>query len=189
MIPTDVSFAELRSLLLSLGFVEVRSSEPGVGYRHADSDTLLLFREYRSHDSRGQVSKGVLTRPPDSNVGSACRNSAARERCERSGLQAEKPWVAEVAVAEAIEKPEAGDAVKSCEQRWNAHHAQILGKSERGKLHGNIIERKRSNVGATQRHGRTRNSAAKHAIFFVEDEVENALGGTGAGVGKQRSHQ
>jgi hypothetical protein len=51
MTPKDVSFAELRSLLLSLGFVEVRSSEPGVGYRHAGSDTLLLFREYRPEDA------------------------------------------------------------------------------------------------------------------------------------------
>jgi hypothetical protein len=51
MIPNDVSFAELRSLLLSLGFVEVRSSEPGVGYRHVGSDTLLLFREYRPKEA------------------------------------------------------------------------------------------------------------------------------------------
>jgi hypothetical protein len=50
MIPKEVSFAELRSLLLSLGFAEVRSSEPGLGYRHAGSDTLLLFREYQPAD-------------------------------------------------------------------------------------------------------------------------------------------
>jgi hypothetical protein len=50
MIPKDVSFAQLRSLLLTLGFAEVRSSQPGLGYRHPGSDTLLLFREYRPED-------------------------------------------------------------------------------------------------------------------------------------------
>jgi hypothetical protein len=50
MIPKDISFAELRGLLLSLGFMETRSAQPGLGYRHPGSDTLLLFREYQPTD-------------------------------------------------------------------------------------------------------------------------------------------
>jgi hypothetical protein len=45
----SISFAELRQLLIELGFREYLDSEQVV-FRHEPSDTLFVFRRYRPQD-------------------------------------------------------------------------------------------------------------------------------------------
>ena len=46
----DVTYGHLRSVLQELGFEETRRSQ-GVALKHADTDTVFLFRPYADHDS------------------------------------------------------------------------------------------------------------------------------------------
>ena len=57
-------------------------------------------------------------------------------------LQAKDGRVAEVAVMEAIEKTETGEAVKWDGNRRNTDDSQILSESECGDLHGKQVGRK-----------------------------------------------
>jgi predicted RNA binding protein YcfA (HicA-like mRNA interferase family) len=50
MTPTHVRFAELRQLLLDLGFQEQQRKDGHFRFRHAASDTVFLFRPYRPDD-------------------------------------------------------------------------------------------------------------------------------------------
>jgi hypothetical protein len=44
-----IKFAQLRQLLLGLGFREVALSESAIGFQHDHSDTLIVLPTYRSN--------------------------------------------------------------------------------------------------------------------------------------------
>lgn len=44
---SDLSYAELRRLLLDLGFAEKKVPGPHIVFYHAPSDTLFAFRAYK----------------------------------------------------------------------------------------------------------------------------------------------
>jgi hypothetical protein len=50
MLPSDLPFSRLRSVLLELGFVERLIDGTYVGFYHAGSDTLFAFRPYHPQD-------------------------------------------------------------------------------------------------------------------------------------------
>lgn len=50
MRPSHVRFAEMRQLLLDLGFVEKNFVDGRVRFRHAPSDTIFPFRPYQPTD-------------------------------------------------------------------------------------------------------------------------------------------
>jgi hypothetical protein len=51
MTSSDLPFAQLRALLLELGFVEGVVDGKYLGFYHADSDTVFPFRMYRPQDT------------------------------------------------------------------------------------------------------------------------------------------
>src|SRR5262249_18119593 len=65
-------------------------------------------------------------------------------------LQAEFRSVAEIAVGEAIEESETGDAVETRRRGLNPRNSQVLVKRKRGKLDAKIVDRKQACVGTTQ---------------------------------------
>jgi hypothetical protein len=50
MRPSHVRFAEMRELLLDMGFVEKTFNDGHTGFRHAASDTSFHFRPYEPTD-------------------------------------------------------------------------------------------------------------------------------------------
>ena len=68
-------------------------------------------------------------------------------------LQAKDGRVAEVAVMEAIEKTETGEAVKWDGNRRNTDDSQILSESECGDLHGKQVGRQGGHGGARRGRG------------------------------------
>ncbi len=89
-----------------------------------------------------------------------------------STLQPELVGIAEVAVGEPVEEGETGDAVKSRRSGRYADSADDFLKSKPRQPDANIINWKRTVVGAPKIHGWMRNAAAKQAIVFVEDKLE-----------------
>ena len=89
-----------------------------------------------------------------------------------SGLQAKRSIVAKVAVMEAIQKAETGDAVKSGWGRRDTDGTDVLGKPKRGNLHQKNVGRESTRVGAAKRYRLIRVSTAEQAIVLFQDEFE-----------------
>ncbi len=51
MLFSDIPFARLRTLLSNLGFIERQIDDKSLGFYHADSDTIFLFRTYKPQDN------------------------------------------------------------------------------------------------------------------------------------------
>jgi hypothetical protein len=50
MLSNDIPFAQLRALLLDLGFIERVVDGKYLGFYHADSDTVFAFHLYRPQE-------------------------------------------------------------------------------------------------------------------------------------------
>jgi hypothetical protein len=50
MLFSDIPFAKLRALLLDLGFLERVIDDKSLGFYHAESGALFMFRRYRPQD-------------------------------------------------------------------------------------------------------------------------------------------
>ncbi|HJT76330.1 MAG TPA: hypothetical protein VJ739_03935 [Gemmataceae bacterium] len=50
MLFSDIPFARLRTLLLNLGFIERVIDGQSLGFYHAESDTVFMFRLYGPQD-------------------------------------------------------------------------------------------------------------------------------------------
>src|SRR5262249_11983430 len=87
---------------------------------------------------------------------------------------------------EAIEKAETGDSVEDG-YRGDAHNPEILRKTERGNLHNQVIERKRTGVSSSEGHGHAGEATAEEAIVFVQNEIDSGVLRPGAGIGEQHS--
>jgi hypothetical protein len=71
---------------------------------------------------------------------------------EASRLQAEGILIPEVAVAEAIEEAETGDAVATGSNRRYTDGADLLVEAKSRNLNTNVVKRKRPNKGTTKGH-------------------------------------
>jgi hypothetical protein len=66
---SDLPFSRLQAVLQELGFVERLSDDKYLGFYHAESDTLFVFRMYRADD---KVSLADLSVSASSSPGAAC---------------------------------------------------------------------------------------------------------------------
>jgi hypothetical protein len=53
-------FAALDEFLQKLGFEKIVVPKSHIGYRHADSDTIFMFRLYKPHDPVDRVNRASV---------------------------------------------------------------------------------------------------------------------------------
>ncbi len=101
-------------------------------------------------------------------------------------LQREFVPVAEISIAEAVQKTKASDAVESCWSCRHSHGKDIVRELECGNFEWQGIHGMGPRVRTAERDRFEWNAATDQAIHFVQDELKRVLQSSSACVGQQR---
>jgi hypothetical protein len=127
--------------------------------------------------AQSAASANTSTRAPRSARLRECGSEVAG-----SNFNPELVSITEIAVGEAVQETEAGDATEPDGNGWGAHYANTLVETELRNSYANGVDRKETRVGAAEMHLSQPSAAECQAIILVQDEFKKGLVGSTPGV-------